>query len=205
MTPWKIIPPEPHAEEDFAFPPPHWVGEPRPYKARRVRLQSRFPSLGYLTYLVSQLGYDGHAAFAATVRAHKPWMRTVDRRRANSIEVDDVVTKFGPGNESSELTPKVNWSKSSKLASPRPYIPTAPGRRTKVGGGLTNEQVRQALAKKRWDERMKEAVFEIVYRRRSSLQVSSESGIPAETLYVYASRLRKEVHEADLHASENFA
>jgi hypothetical protein len=187
------------------FPTPHWPGEARPHGARRVPLQSRFPSLGYLTYLVSELGYDGRAAFAATTQAHQPWLRTVDRRRAKSIDVDAVVTKFGRGNESSELTPKVNWSKSSKLVSPRPYIPAAPGRRTKVAGGLTNEQVRQALAKKRWDKRMKEAVFEIVYRRRSNLQVSNESGIPVETLYVYASRLRKEIQEADLDASEKAA
>jgi len=156
----EITPPEPEAGEHSAFPPPHWVGERRPYKARRVRLQSRFPSLGYLTYLVSQLGY---AAFAAMVQAHQPWLRTVDRRGAS---IASVV---------------------------HPYIPAAPGRRTKVGGGLTNEQVRQALAKKRWDSEMKKAVFEIVYRRRSNLQVSNESGIPVETLSVYASRLRKEI------------
>jgi hypothetical protein len=205
MTPWEIIPPEPHAEEDFAFPPPHWVGEPRPHGARRVRLWSRFPSLGYLTYLVSELGYDGSAAFASTVQAHQAWMRIVDRRRANSIDVDDVVTKFGRGNESSELIPKFNWSKSSKLVSPHPYIPAAPGRRTKLGGGQSKEQVRQALAKKRWNNEMKEAVFEIVYRRRSTLAVSNELGIPVETLYVYASRLRRDIKEADLHASEKVA
>jgi hypothetical protein len=205
MTPSEIILPEPEAGDHLAFRPPHWVGEPRPHDARRVRLQSRFPSLGYLTYLVSELGYDGRAAFAAMVQAHQPWLPTVDRRRAKSIDVDAVVTKFGRGDESSEPTPKFNWSKSSKLVSPRPYIPAAPGRRTKVGGGLTNEQVRQALAKKRWNNEMKEAVFEIVYRRRSNLEVSNESGIPVETLYVYASRLRKEIQKADLHALKKVA
>jgi len=205
MTPSEIILHEPEAEAYSTFPPPHWVGEPRPNKARWVRLQSRFPSLGYLTYLVSELGYDGSAAFAAMVQAHQPWMRTVDRRRANAIDVDDVVTKFGRGNESSELIPKFNWSKSSKLVSPHPYIPAAPGRRTKLGGGLSKEQVRQALARKRWDSGMKQAVFEIVYSRRSTLEVSNELGIPVETLYVYASRLRRDIKEADLPASEKVA
>lgn len=174
------------------FPAPHWCGEARPHGARRVRLHSRFPPLGYLAYLVSELGYDGSAAFAAMVQAHQPWLRTVDLHRANPIDADKLAVTEGH-----QLTPIASLV--------HPYIPAAPGRRTKVGGGLTKEQVRQALGKKRWDKRMKEAVFEIVYRRRSNLQVSNESGIPVETLYVYASRVRKEIREADLHVLEKAA
>jgi len=182
MTPREIIEPEPATGEPLAFHPPHYVGEPRPHNARRVRLQSRFPCLGYLTNLVSELGYDGNAAVAAMVQAHQPWLHTVDRRRGTA-----------PHEYASFVSVK------------HPYVPAAPGRRTKVGGGLTREQVRQALMKKRWDKRMKEAVFEIVYRRRSNLQVSSESEIPVKTLYVYASRLRKEIREADLHVLKKVA
>jgi hypothetical protein len=36
-------------------------GEGRPHGARGVRLQTRFPSTLYLTYLVENLGYDGTA------------------------------------------------------------------------------------------------------------------------------------------------
>src|SRR5258708_5273112 len=56
------------------FPAPHWRGEARPHGARRVRLQTRFPSLGFLTNLVRNLGYDGSAALAAMVQAHQPWL-----------------------------------------------------------------------------------------------------------------------------------
>lgn len=185
MTPWEIAPPEPEAGEHSAFPPPHWVGERRPYKARRVRLQSRFPSLGYLTYLVSELGYDGNAAFAAIVQAHQPWLRTVDRRRARAVDADP---RRG-------TAPRAY----SRLVSVvHPYVPAAPSRRLTTGGGLTEEQVRRELARKRWDSKTKNAVFEIVYLRRSTLQVSNESAIPVETLYVYASRLRQDIRKADL-------
>ena len=135
------------------FPAPHWIGEPRPQGARQVRLQTRFPDTKFLTYQVEEFGYDGHAAFAAMVRAHQPWRRTVDRRRAPTASVV------------------------------HPYNPAAPGRRTKVGGGLTKEKVHQALAKKRWEPSMKEAVFEIVYRRRSlfkthDLAISARLSLP---------------------------
>lgn len=174
------------------FRAPHWIGEPRPQGARRVRLQTRFPDIKFLTYLVEELGYDGNAAFAAMVQAHQPWLRSVDRRRAHPVDADPE-----------RGTAPRAYSRLVSVV--HPYVPAAPGRRAKVGGGLTKEQVWQALGKKRWDKRMKEAVFEIVYRRRSNLQVSNESGIPVETLYVYASRLRREIQEADLHALEKLA
>jgi hypothetical protein len=157
------------------FPPPHWRGEKRPFGARRVRARTQFPSIGFLTYLVRDLGYDGNAAFAAMTRGHQPWLHSVDRRRATA-----------PHHHSSIACVR------------HPYLAAAPSRRTKTGGGLTKEQVQEALTERSWDKRMKEAVFEIVYRRRSSLLVSNESGIPVENLYVYASRLRHDIRRTDL-------
>lgn len=164
------------------FPAPHWRGEARPHGARRVTLKTRFPSVPYLTYLVRDLGYDGRAALAAMVKAHQPWLNSGDRRRLT-----------GPH----EYAPIVSVV--------HPYVPAAPSRQSKVGRGLTKEQVRRALVKKRWDTETKNAVFEIVYRRRSSLQVSNESGVPVETLYVYSSRLRRDIQNPDLRAQRKAA
>jgi hypothetical protein len=175
----------PSANNRSPFPVPHWRGEARPHGAQRVRLQTRFPSLPYLTYLVRDLGYDGHAAFAAMVKAHQPWLHSVDRRRANPVDADEQ-----GGTITHEYSPIVSVV--------HPYVPAAPSQRTKTGGGLTKKQVEAALATKRWDGKMKKAVFEIVYRRRSNLEVSNESGIRVETLYVYASRIRQEIRNADL-------
>jgi len=162
------------------FLPPHYQGEPRPQGARRVRLESRFPNAGYLTYLVSKLGYNGNAAFAAVVQAHQPWLRVVDRRHATSIaNVDEPTAQ----------------KYSSFVSAVHPYCPAAPFRSTRVGGGLTRGQVQKALAKKRWGSEIKEAIFEIVYRRRSTLEISKESAVPAKILYVYASRLRQDLRE----------
>jgi hypothetical protein len=165
----------------------HWTGEPRPHGARRVSLWSKFPALHYLTYLVSELGYNGNAAFTAMVQAHQTWLRSVDRRRANPVDADAQA-----------------WTKAhgySRHVSTHPYCPAAPGRRTETGGGWTKQQVQDALNKRRWDSKMKKAVFEIVYRRRMTSEVSDESGLPVGTLYVYASRLRKNVK--DLSKDEN--
>lgn len=176
----------------FVHPAPHWTGEARPRGARRVRPQTRFPSLGYLTYLVRDLGYDGNAAFAATVQAHKPWLRTVDRRRAHPVDADPQ-----------KRTAPRTYSRIVSVV--HPYVPAAPSRRLTTGGGLTKEQVQRELARRRWDNRTKNAVFEIVYLRRSPLQVSNESGIPVETLHVYASRLRQDIRKADLRGQRKAA
>jgi hypothetical protein len=175
----------PSADNRPPFPAPHWPGEARPRGARRVRLKTRFPSIGYLTCLVRDLGYDGNAALAAMVQAHQPWLRSVDRRRANPVDANPRAGTTA--HEHSAIVSVV-----------RPYVLAAPSQRSKTSGGLTKEQVHQALAKKRWDSGMKKAVFEIVYGQRSNLQVSNESGIPLEILYVYASRLRHDIRKADL-------
>jgi hypothetical protein len=160
-------------------------GEGRPHGARGVRLQTRFPEVGYLTYLVADLGYDGTAAFAAMVQAHQPWLRSVDRRRGT-----------GPHQYSPIVCVK------------HPYVPAAPSRRTHVGGGLTEERVLEGLRHMRTDPKAKAALVEIVYRRRSTLEVADEFGLKAENLYVYATRLRSHIHAdggADLHVQEKAA
>jgi hypothetical protein len=111
-------------------------------------------------------------------------MHSVDRRRANPVDADEQA-----GTVTHEYSPIVSVV--------HPYVPAAPSHRSKTGGGLAKEQVDVALARKRWDSGTKKAVFEIVYGQRSSLHVSNESGIPVETLYVYASRLRRDIRNAD--------
>jgi hypothetical protein len=161
-------------------------GEGRPHGARRVHLQTRFPSMAYLTYLVAELGYDGSAAFAAMVQAHQPWLRSGDRSRRGT----------GPNGCSPIVCVK------------HPYVPAAPSRRTHVGGGLTEEQVSGSLRHMRTDPKTKDALLEIVYRRRSTLEVADELGLRAENLYVYASRLRSQIRAragADLRAQQKAA
>lgn len=180
--------PERH-EGGFVFPPPCWHGEPHPHGARAVRLHSNFPSAGYLARLVSEFGYEGSAAIAALSRAHEPWTRISDRRRANGgpdFNADAQANK--PVHEHSSFNPA------------HPYYPMSPSRRTKVGGGLTEEQVQKGLERMRTDEQTKKALLEIVYRRRSTLQVADEFDRPAETLYRYATRLRGHIRKADVTA-----
>lgn len=55
-------------------------GDARPFGARRQRLRSRFPSPSYLAYLITELGYDSDAAFAAFGRPLK-FLGRPDRRR----------------------------------------------------------------------------------------------------------------------------
>jgi hypothetical protein len=112
------------------------------------------------------------------VGAHQPWLRSVDRRQATAT----IASVRGEKPGYSTLVSVVH-----------PYVPAAPVRRTTVGGGLTEQQVIAALRKMRTDESTKSALLEIVYRRRSTLEVSNESGVPVETLYVYASRLRRRI------------
>ena len=171
------------------FPPPHWVGETRPHGARAVRLRSNFPSAGYLTQLVSELGYERSAAIAALSRAHEPWTRVTDRRHANG---------GSDFNADAQINRQVR--EYSSFSPAHPYYPISPSRRTRVGGGLTEERVKDGLRKMRTDEQTKKALLEIVYRRRSTLQVADEFDRAAETLYRYATRLRGHIRKADLSA-----
>lgn len=175
------------------FSVPNWTNgitrecwrKERPKGARIETLESSFPDTSYLMYLVSKLGYSRDAASAALTRAHNPWTRPVrDRRKASSQNADDQA-EYGPSDSVGIVSPE------------HPYRPASPSRRTRVGGGLTEEQVQNGLRKMRTDTQTKRALLEIVYRRRSTLQVSDEYNVPVEILYVYASRLRGYIHKTD--------
>ena len=156
-----------------------------PKGGRIETLESSFPDTSYLMYLASKLGYSRDAASAALTRAHNPWTRPVrDRRKASSQNADEQ-DLHGSSEHVGAASPE------------HPYRPASPSRRTKVGGGLTEEQVQNGLRKMRTDTQTKRALLEIVYRRRSTLQVSDEYNVPVEILYVYASRLRGYIHKTD--------
>jgi hypothetical protein len=146
-------------------------------------VSSNFPTPEYVHYLVSELGYDPDAALAALIRSHV-WRNPIpDRRRNGALPVADAQAAGAFSN--------------GALAQPaHPYNPASPTRRTTRGGGFTKQQTLDALARMRTDDNTKFAVMEIVYRRRSTLRVSDEYGVPVETLYVYASRLRKRIRRA---------
>jgi len=163
------------------FPPPHWTGEPRPHGARRVKLHSNFPSAGDLHYLVSELGYDGSAAFAATAQGHQWWLRVSDRRHANGFSADQ---QTGQNHGYSNFAPA------------HPYYPVSPARRTKVGGGLPKQDVVRALEQRGWDDNTRAAIFDVVYYKLSARQVAAQRGLKVATIYQYASRLRGDLRAA---------
>jgi hypothetical protein len=168
------------------------MGDERPLGARRVRLRSNFPSLGLATKLCAELAYPKEAASAFFTKAHLPWMTPKKDRRKRSCPNLSVIEK----DETSEESPRNRYDSVSLAQPAHPYNPSSPSRRTKVGGGLTEEQVQNGLRKMRTAVQTKQALFEIVYRRRSSLQVSNEFNVPVEILHVYASRLRGRIRDA---------
>jgi hypothetical protein len=173
--------PERH-EGGFVFPPPHWTGEARPNGARRVQARTRFPWAGYLTYLVSELGYEPSAAIAALSHAHNPWTRLPDRRRANASNADEQI--LGQKHEYSSFAPA------------HPYYPASPSRRTKVGGAYPKERVLRALARRGWNDNTQAAIFEVVYYKQSATQVAAQRGLKLATVYQYSSRLREDLKAA---------
>jgi hypothetical protein len=164
------------------FPAPHWRGEARPHGARCVRLRNRHPSLPYLTYLVSELGYDSDAAFAVLARSWGFHRGRPDRRRKKAVSGADRQAERQPSRDYQRFDYGDNL-----------YVPEGMGRRTLGGGGFTGKQVSQGLLKMRASSLVKGALNEIVYGRRSTLEVSNKTGIPVENLYVYASRLRERI------------
>lgn len=165
------------------FPPPHWPGESRPSGARRVQLHSNWPSTAYLTRLVKELGYNGHAAFAATTRGHLPQLQVIDRRGLRySPQSEEFVRDSGAG-----IHPE------------HPYIQFAPNQQTTVGGGYTKTQVTAAIANHDWSDKHSTAVYEIVYMGRQPALVAASLGLKLTTVYQYCSRVR-----ADLGAGHNF-
>jgi len=181
----------------------------RPKGARRVTLESRFPSTKYVTHLVSKLGYDGSAAFATMVRGHLPWMCPVtDRRKgrgANPGHDDErndhpIATQLSKDSDDTpyseeKLRLAIQESAYQKITDPRhPYIPAAPSCRKTVGGGHKKEKMSQELARRRWDDNTRAAVFEIVYQRQSTKRVAAARGLRVENLYRYATSLRADLH-----------
>lgn len=120
------------------------------------------------------LGYPSVAVRAVQATT---WLMGVSDRRANGIEFVDPL---------------------------HPYIPGAAVRQTKTGGGFTQQQVLDGLRKMRTNLNTKKALLEIVYQRRSTLEVSDQFNVPVEMLYTYANRLRGHIRKThpDEHADE---
>ena len=166
---------------------PCWHGEEKPKGYRKVKLTTIFPSVLYLMRLAS-LEYPWCAVEAALPQAHNPWMRPVADRRAhgvidNSEDDDNGEEKTGLSKRDSHEIVDVA----------HPYIPTAPGRRTLVGGGIPLFQVTREIAKHRWDDVTSSCVLAIVYRRQSPSELSELHGIPPRRLREYARLIRKAI------------
>jgi hypothetical protein len=150
-----------------ALLPPVWTGEERPARDT-VKAHSNYPSTAYLIRLVSELGYNGHAAFSSMIRGHLPWLQLIDRRKKGAKE------RIGVHPE-------------------HPYHPAAPNRRTAHGGGFSHAQVLASVARMRTSDDIRLACFEVVYRRRFPKIVAKEYGIGWEKLRTYATRVRKRI------------
>jgi len=152
-------------------------GDLKPTHARRRTLPSVFPSPSFLHQLVTELGYPPDAALAAFARPQKI-QGLPDRRRMFAFNSDEQFKR-----KTNKGYQRLDYGDNS-------YMPEAPTRRTVAGGGLTKEQVRQGLSKMRANGRVGQALFEIVYKRRSTKEVAEELKLRPDILYVYASRLR---------------
>ena len=175
-----------------AFKPPNWTGESRPKGARRVKVRSSYPSQNYLHHLVNDLGYNKQTALAVMTRGHLPWLQLYDRRK-----ISKTVIEYGIGTHPDH-----------------PYVPLAPNKRTKVGGGYRKEQVTAAIEKHRWSDAIAKAVYEIVYMRREPFLVAASLGLKLATVYQYCSRVRADLRreqapqeappgEVDLHVEDS--
>jgi hypothetical protein len=150
-----------------ALLPPAWTGD-EPPKRDTVKVLSNYPSTAYLIRLVSELGYNGHAAFSSMIRGHLPWLQLIDRRKKGA--------KYKIG-----VHPE------------HPYHPAAPNRRTAHGGGFSRAQVLASVARMRTSDDIRLACFEVVYRRRFPKTVAKAYGIGWEKLRTYATRVRKRI------------
>lgn len=164
------------------FPPPHWTGEPRPQGAQRVRLHSQFPSTELLRHLVTDLGYDGAAAFSSVSRPMNP---KPDRRRLGCGEIAD-------GQQ---------WYNYQSIAQPILYIAAAT-RRTDQGY-LSRESVLNAVARMRTNDKMRLAVMEVVYRRQSPTKVAKNRRLNLATLKKYSTRIRQRISRGLSHNEIN--
>jgi hypothetical protein len=168
--------------------PPVWHGDERPAGARRVKVCSNLPSAIHAKRLINELAYPPESASAFFSRAHCPWMTPKSDRRKNTC----------PNMDGYDETTTWQQHDHVNLANPaHPYNPASPSRRTHTGGGLTEERVREGLSKMRTDDVTKAALIEIVYRRRRTQDVAAEFGLSTANLYVYASRLRERIRQAN--------
>jgi hypothetical protein len=163
------------------------MGELRPKHARGQHPHSKFPGFGFLHRLITEMGYPRDAALAAFARPRAAQARP-DRRRKSAIPGADVQDERQRQREPIRDYQRLDYGYNV-------YAPGAPRRRTLTGGGFTQQQASQGLSKMRTDSLIKAALMDIVYRRRSPLEVSKKTGIPVEKLYVYAIRLRRHIHE----------
>jgi AraC-like DNA-binding protein len=131
------------------FPPPHWIGEPRPEKAKTVRLESHFPPIDYITRLVKHFGYDKRAAFSTVFRQPTA---PPDRGRTRVCDYE---------NESDD--PQINID---YVAPPHLYYQASPTLNTRWGGGFRKEVITRAIAKHRWSDSYSSGVYQVVYIKR---------------------------------------
>lgn len=144
-------------------------------------LSTNFPSQAFLLYLVKDLAYPPECALACLTHGHIPmWRMKPDRRSGKTVVEDDLILE------------------SSALTQPHhPFVAASPTRRTRTGGGMTREQVAEAMGQMRLDGNTQGAMFEIVFRRWSVKKVAASRNLSAENLHVYASRVRKRVRDAN--------
>jgi hypothetical protein len=147
--------------------PPIWRGEERPGDAVSAPIHSYFPAAGFAEYLTNVLAYPAQTVDALRAKGHLPWLFAPSDRRRNNL---------------------------GALSQPEhPYIAASPSRRTKTGGGLSEQRVLDGLQKMRTGFHVKAALVEIVYQRRSTRDVAREFNLPQKTLYQYATRLRRRI------------
>jgi hypothetical protein len=144
-------------------------------------LPTSFPSQAFLLYLVKDLAYPPESALACLCQGHIPlWRMRPDRRSRKTVVENDLILG------------------SSSLAQPHhPFVAASPTRRTLKGGGMSREQVRAAMQQMRLDKNTWGAMFEIVFQRQSTKDVAARRDLSVENLYVYASRVRKRVRDAN--------
>jgi hypothetical protein len=92
----------------------------------------------------------------------------------------------------------------SNIAQPVPYV-AAPSRRTAQGGGFSRDSVLKAVARMRASHKMRMAVFEVVFRRRSPSQISKRFQVGTRALNKAATRVRNDIRGRVQKPNENAA
>ena len=155
------------------FNPPHWTGDSAEGLVAVPLPESNMLSSYAAMRLVTELGYDAHAAFTSVPRPL--WMNAKpDRRRFGVIKMDDE-----------------NWLDRSNIAQPIPYVAAAT--RHTMQGFLSRDAVLEAVAKMRTADNMRMAVVEVVFRRQPSTAVAKRYRLNLGTLKKYSTRIRQRV------------